>query len=75
VIIPFERGLDDQPARAHAMADAGASLTCRLDMSALVAELDTLKVQACRESLAIAARALFPSSGADMAAEEILGLL
>lgn len=75
VIIPFERGLDDQPARAKAMADAGAALTCALDVHALSAELDSLASQACRDSLAGASRRLFPQSGALAAADAILGLL
>jgi len=75
VIIPFERSLDDQPARAKAMADAGASLTCPLDVDALAIELEALKSPACRDSLSLTARRLFPTSGADIAAEEILGLL
>jgi hypothetical protein len=57
------------------MADAGAALTCALDVEALAAELESLTAQACRDSLSLAARRLFPTSGADLAAEQILGLL
>lgn len=75
VIIPFERSLDDQPARARAIAEAGAGLTCPLGVEPLAEELKSLQTKMCRESLSRAARALVPENGASIAAEEILGLL
>jgi UDP:flavonoid glycosyltransferase YjiC (YdhE family) len=75
VLVPFDRKLDDQHARAAAVADAGAALTCPLSTDGIVGHLESLKMPAYREAISKAAMVLVPDSGAKVAATSILKLL
>lgn len=76
VFVPFARQVDDQEARAHRIATAGAGLTLStLEpnslRSAVARLLDPRESATMREC----AQEMVPDSGAERAAEAILGLL
>jgi UDP:flavonoid glycosyltransferase YjiC (YdhE family) len=73
VLVPFERVLDDQERRAHAVERAGAGrLVAPLTRAALAAALREVLEPSRRRAMAKAARALVPHNGAQRAARVIL---
>jgi len=73
VLVPFERVLDDQERRAHAVERAGAGrLVAPLTRPALAAALKEVLEPSRRRAMAQAARALVPQNGAQKAARAIL---
>ena len=75
-LVPFPRQVDDQEERARQLAEAGVALFVRTLEPQQIrdAALELLDEQKARR-MSDAARATVPSSGADRAAESILGLL
>lgn len=73
VLVPFERVLDDQERRAHAVERAGAArLVAPLTRAALAAALKEVLEPSRRRAMAQATRALVPHNGAQKAARVIL---
>jgi predicted glycosyltransferase len=75
ILIPFERGLDDQFARVDRMAAAGGALTCPLDAAAIATALGKVADPAVAWRMSASARSLVPANGAQTAADAILALL
>jgi len=75
-LVPFPRQVDDQHARAHALADAGCAICVDpLDDGSLRRAAERLLDGVAAAGLADAARIRAPHNGADLAAEAIVGLL
>lgn len=75
VFVPFERGVDDQFARVQKAVDAGAALTCSLEVEAIQAAVNQLANNEIAQRLARKAQEITPANGADRAAQIILDLL
>ncbi len=75
VLIPRERSLDDQFARAKWAENAGAALVADIDAAELESKLKSLTDDSLRRTLSDKAKLLVTQSGAKIAAEQILGLL
>jgi UDP:flavonoid glycosyltransferase YjiC (YdhE family) len=76
VLIPRERGLDDQFRRAQQARAAGAALVSSLDRTSIEQTLRMLAADdALRAQMAASAATACENSGAALAAHEILGLL
>jgi UDP-N-acetylglucosamine--N-acetylmuramyl-(pentapeptide) pyrophosphoryl-undecaprenol N-acetylglucosamine transferase len=74
--VPFPRQVDDQEKRARWIEEAGAGLAlCPLSTESITQSLDRLLDPAEAARMSDAARRLVPESGADRAAEAIVGLL
>jgi UDP:flavonoid glycosyltransferase YjiC (YdhE family) len=75
VLIPRQRGLDDQFARAKAAEKSGAALVADLEPESIVKALNELADDTLRDKLSGNGRSHVAANGASKAAEEILGLL
>jgi UDP:flavonoid glycosyltransferase YjiC (YdhE family) len=74
-LVPFPRSLDDQERRVADMVNAGAAISAFADTESLTSALMRLLDPTLRAHLSAAGKRLVPESGADKAAEAILGLL
>lgn len=75
-LVPFPRQVDDQHARALALADAGCAICVDpLEGDGLRQAVERLLDRAAAAGMADAARMQAPHNGADRAAEAIVGLL
>jgi len=75
VLVPFERVLDDQEARVHSLAQAGACLACApLTATGLTQAVQQLANADTRKHLAKRAKEVVKTNGASAAAKAILEL-
>lgn len=75
VLVPFERVLDNQEARVHSLAQAGACLACApLTASGLTQAVQQLANADTRKHLAKRAKEVVKTNGASAAAKAILEL-
>jgi predicted glycosyltransferase len=75
ILLPFERGFDDQFARVSRLVDSGAALTSELNAEAIGHALSRIANPSTAQRLTANSQSQFRVNGAEIAAQAILSLL